>query len=85
MAKNEAGAAWMAACDGKEYPSREIAGARLAVTYAIHEAVRAVDMVFHAAGTNALYTKNPIERHFRDIHVVAQQNAAFLSTYEAAG
>lgn len=27
-----AGAAWMAACDGKEDPSREIAGARLAVT-----------------------------------------------------
>ena len=80
-----AGAAWMAACDGKEDPSREIAGARLAVTYAIHEAVRAVDMVFHAAGTNAFYTKNSIERHFRDIHVVAQHNAAFLSTYEAAG
>ena len=29
------------------------------------------------AGTNAIYSSNPLERHFRDVHVVVQHNAAF--------
>jgi alkylation response protein AidB-like acyl-CoA dehydrogenase len=66
-------------------PSPAIASARLAITHAIHEAVRAVDAVFHAAGTNAIYSANPLERHFRDVHVVVQHNAAFAVHYESAG
>ena len=45
--------------------------------HAMHAAVRAVDLVFHAAGTNAIYTRNPLERYFRDIHVAVQHNTAF--------
>jgi len=71
--------------DGGGDPSLAIARARLAITHAIHEAVRAVDMVFHAAGTNAIYSANPLERHFRDVHVVVQHNAAFAVHYESAG
>jgi hypothetical protein len=41
--------------------------------------------VFHAAGTNAIYTRNPLERHFRDIHVAVQHNSAFRAQYESAG
>jgi alkylation response protein AidB-like acyl-CoA dehydrogenase len=66
-------------------PSLAIARARLAITHGMHEAVRAVDLVFHAAGTNAIYSSNPLERHFRDIHVVVQHNAAFAAHYESAG
>jgi indole-3-acetate monooxygenase len=66
-------------------PSLAIAQARLAITHAIHEAVRATDVVFHAAGTNAIYSANPLERHFRDVHVVVQHNAAFAVHYESAG
>jgi alkylation response protein AidB-like acyl-CoA dehydrogenase len=66
-------------------PSLAIARARLAITHAIHEAVRAVDIVFQAAGTNAIYSSNPLERHFRDVHVVVQHNAAFDVHYESAG
>jgi indole-3-acetate monooxygenase len=71
--------------DGGPDPSLAIAKARLAITHGMHEAVRAVDLVFHAAGTNAIYSSNPLERHFRDIHVVAQHNAAFAVHYESAG
>lgn len=78
-------AAWRAVCDGEPDPSRKIADARLAITHAIHEAVRAVDIIFHAAGTNAIYTRNPLERHFRDIHVAVQHNSAFPVHYETAG
>ena len=59
--------------------------ARLAITHGMHEAARAVDIVFHAAGTNAIYAKNPLERYFRDIHVTLQHGAALPAHFESAG
>jgi alkylation response protein AidB-like acyl-CoA dehydrogenase len=79
------GIAWEAVCADVPDPSREIAQARLAVTHGMHEAVRAVDLVFHAAGTNALYRKYPLERYFRDIHAAVQHAAGLPSHYESAG
>jgi len=64
-------------CAGVPDLSRAIAQARLAITHGMHEAVRAVDLVFHAAGTNAIYRTHPLERYFRDIHMAVQHNAAF--------
>jgi len=66
-------------------PSIAIAQTRLAIVHAMHEAVRSVDLVFHAAGTNAIYCRNPLERYFRDIHVAVQHNSAFPAQYESAG
>ena len=79
------GAAWDAVNSGAPDPSREIAQARLAITHGMHEAVRAVDLVFHAAGTNAVYRKYPLERYFRDIHTAVQHVAGLPSHYESAG
>jgi indole-3-acetate monooxygenase len=76
---------WEAVCSNSSDPSLAIAQARLAIVHAMHEAVRSVDLVFHAAGTNAIYTRNPLERYFRDIHVAVQHNAAFPAQYESAG
>jgi alkylation response protein AidB-like acyl-CoA dehydrogenase len=59
--------------------------ARLAITHSMHEAMRVVDLVFHTAGTNAIHTRNPLERHFRDIHVAVQHNSAFPTHLESAG
>jgi indole-3-acetate monooxygenase len=79
------GTLWEEACAGVADPSVAIAQARLAIVHAMHAAVRSVDLVFHAAGTNAIYTRNPLERYFRDIHVAVQHNTAFLAQYESAG
>jgi indole-3-acetate monooxygenase len=79
------GTAWEAVCAGVPDPSREIAQARLAITHGMQEAVRAVDLVFHAAGTNALYRKYPLERSFRDIHAAVQHAAGLPVHYETAG
>jgi alkylation response protein AidB-like acyl-CoA dehydrogenase len=79
------GTAWAAVCDDAPDPSRAIAQARLAIVHGMHEAVRSVDLVFHAAGTNAIYDRNPLERHFRDIHVAVQHGAGVPAHYEAAG
>lgn len=79
------GRAWEAFQAGDPDPTPRMTQARLAITHGIHEAVRAVDLVFHAAGTNAVYTRNPLERHFRDIHVAVQHGAALPGHFESAG
>jgi len=58
---------------------------RLAIAHAIHESVRAVDLCFAAAGSNAVYTKNRVERAFRDIHVAAQHVASAPAQLAAGG
>jgi alkylation response protein AidB-like acyl-CoA dehydrogenase len=79
------GAAWEAVCAGAPDPSRAIAQARLAITHGMHEAVRAVDRVFHAAGTNAVYRKHRLERYFRDVHAAVQHAAGLHIHLENAG
>ena len=79
------GTAWRAVCDGAAELDGPIAQSRLSIVHAMHEAVRAVDLVFHAAGTNAVYTRNPLERCFRDVHVAVQHAAGLPGQYESAG
>jgi alkylation response protein AidB-like acyl-CoA dehydrogenase len=79
------GRLWDTLCAGNAPSDREMASARLALVHAMHESVRAVDKVFHAAGTNAIYTRMPLERAFRDVHVAVQHGAALPSYFESAG
>ncbi|MEI7711475.1 MAG: acyl-CoA dehydrogenase family protein [Rhodospirillales bacterium] len=79
------GRLWDTLCAGEQPTDRMVAQARLALVHAMHESVRAVDKVFHAAGTNAIYTRLPLERAFRDIHVALQHGAALPSYFESAG
>jgi alkylation response protein AidB-like acyl-CoA dehydrogenase len=79
------GTAWDEVCNDAPDPMPAITRARLAIVHSIHEAVRAVDIVFHAAGTNAVYRKHPLERYFRDIHVAVQHGAALPAHFETAG
>jgi len=78
-------AAWEAVCASVPDPSREIAQARLAITHGMHEAVRVVDRLFHAAGTNAIYRKYGLERYFRDVHTAVQHAAGLPVHIESAG
>jgi len=79
------GALWARANAGEGDLDADVVHARLAITHGMHEAARSVDLVFHAAGTNAIYEKNRLERHFRDIHVALQHGAALPAHMEAAG
>ena len=79
------GELWARANAGEGDLDAGIVQARLAITHGMHEAARAVDLVFHAAGTNAIYEKNRLEQHFRDIHVALQHGAALPAHLEAAG
>ena len=60
------GRAWQSFDDNMPMPSPELAQARLAITHSIHQSARAVDLLFHAAGTNAIHRRNGLERRFRD-------------------
>ena len=67
------GEAW-ARIDEDPSPARDkvLAHARASITHATREAVRAVDKVFHCAGTSAIFADNSLERFFRDAHTGVQ-------------
>ena len=44
-----------------------------------------VDTAYHMAGATAVFSANPFERRFRDMHAIAQQLQARDSHYEDAG
>jgi indole-3-acetate monooxygenase len=79
------GKVWDAACARETDPSRSITQARLAITHAIRESARSVDLLFEAAGTTAVYRSHPIERFYRDIHVAAKHWGGYASNLEMAG
>ena len=79
------GQLWRTLSAGQEPTDRELAQGRLSLVHAMHESVRAVDKVFHAAGTNAIYNRLPLERAFRDVHVAVQHAAGLPGYFESAG
>jgi alkylation response protein AidB-like acyl-CoA dehydrogenase len=79
------GRLWRTLCAGETPSDQQIAQGRLALVHAMHEAVRAVNKAFHAAGTNAIYTRLPLEQAFRDVHVAVQHAAGLPVYFESAG
>ena len=79
------GRLWAELSAGEAPSDAAVAQARLAIVHGMHESARAVDKVFHAAGTNAIYSSHPLEGAFRDIHVAVQHGAALPSYFESAG
>jgi len=79
------GEMWESASRGDLDPGPQILQARLAITHAVRESVRAVDMLFYAAGTNAIHESNDLEQYFRDIHTAGQHIAALHSNFEYGG
>jgi alkylation response protein AidB-like acyl-CoA dehydrogenase len=76
---------WEAAQAGRELSVREMAVLRLARTHAVQAAVQAVDLMYTDAGGAAIYTHNPLERCFRDIHTVTQHVSMNPANYEVSG
>jgi alkylation response protein AidB-like acyl-CoA dehydrogenase len=68
--------AWETACAGRSLSARQVAMFRLANMNATQSGRSAVDLVYHASGTSGIYTSNPLERFFRDIHVATQHRQA---------
>lgn len=58
---------------------------RLAASHALAEGRTVSEAVYHAAGVNAIFTGDPIERRFRDSHAVSQQVQARAAHFETVG
>ena len=80
-----AGAMWDAVQSGKEDLGGEVLQTRLAVTHAVHESARAIDMLYHASGTNAVRSSNLLERYFRDVHAAMMHAGGLLANFEQGG
>jgi alkylation response protein AidB-like acyl-CoA dehydrogenase len=67
------------------YTEQQRIALRLASTWTIHQAASVVDAAYHMAGATAVFSANPFERRFRDMHAIAQQIQARDTHYEDVG
>jgi alkylation response protein AidB-like acyl-CoA dehydrogenase len=58
---------------------------RLAASHASQAARKVVDYAYSSAGATAIFTTNPFERRFRDMHAVSQQIQASPAQFTNAG
>src|SRR5439155_19234269 len=77
--------AWQAAKAEGVLDVRRRALLRLSATHATLAAARTVDLMYHAGGGTAVYASSPLQRQFRDIHVVTQHMMVAPATLELVG
>lgn len=58
---------------------------QLASCHAVESATRAVDLLQEVAGTSGIRAENGLERHFRDVHTIAQHTLSSAARYESVG
>ena len=62
--------AWQRAVAQKPFTLEDKADLMLASTWAVRSAARATDLMHRMGGTNGIYARNQLERHFRDAQTV---------------
>jgi alkylation response protein AidB-like acyl-CoA dehydrogenase len=77
--------AWEAASTGDPLDAEHRRLLRLAATDAVWRSVDAVDAMYTVAGGSAVYETSPLQRVFRDIHVLTQHGMVAKRTYEPVG
>lgn len=78
-------AAWSAARTAGAIDVALRARLRLAATHATTASARVVDTAYSAGGGTAVYADNPLQRAFRDVHVVTQHMMVAPATWELCG
>jgi alkylation response protein AidB-like acyl-CoA dehydrogenase len=64
---------------------RERALLRIAATHAARTSARVVDAMYEAGGGSSVYAASPLQRQFRDVHVMTQHASVAPPTLELAG
>jgi alkylation response protein AidB-like acyl-CoA dehydrogenase len=79
-------AAILAASEGEDpVPVGLRARLRNAACHAVSESAAAVDLMYEAGGGASIYESNPLQRHFRDVHVATQHLMVTPSTQGLIG
>ena len=79
------GAAWNAAVGRGDIGTSERALLRLAATHTATSAAKVVDAMYTAGGGTSIYAASPLQRQFRDVHVLTQHIMVAQPTYEVVG
>lgn len=77
--------AWTRALTGAPLDAPLRASLRLAATHATQTAARVVDVCYTHGGGSAVYRRSPLQRRFRDAHVMTQHMMVAGPTLELAG
>ena len=75
---------WNKTLAGETLSLEDKAALLLAATHTNQTCLQAVDMMYSAAGSTAIYTRSKLERYFRDAQVIRQHGFANESRYETA-
>ena len=70
------------ASPGPSISIQDRARLRMAATFAVSMSRDAVDLMYSAAGGSSLYSRSPLQRHFRDVHAATQHMMVAQPTWE---
>lgn len=70
---------------GAQHRTPRRAALRLVSTNAVDASVKATDICYTLAGGTSVYRASPLQRRFRDVHVITQHMMVAAPTYELAG
>ena len=76
---------WQSARSRRAVSIEQRAVLRLAATQATIASAQAVDLMYNAGGSTSIYAASPLQRCFRDVHVVTQHTMVAPATYELIG
>jgi alkylation response protein AidB-like acyl-CoA dehydrogenase len=77
--------AWGFAAAGEPLPLVEYTNLRVASANAAWQSAKAVDLMYHAGGGSSVHMTSPLQRCFRDVHVVTQHQRVNASVFSVAG
>ena len=76
---------WSTSIAARKFSLEQRSLLRVAITGAMNESRKVVDLAYHSAGTTAIFEGSAFERRFRDMHTALAQGQAHLSNFESAG
>ncbi len=85
MTRQYIDSAYAKAESGEKLDLDDKAQLRLAAANNAWSAVKAVDLLYHAAGGSSIYRKNRLQQCFRDVHVTTQHIMVGQAIFEVVG